>query len=210
MFGGIILYLSMFYKRHQLMFRLGVFYCAAPLSGAFGGLLATGLAQINYGGYDSWPWIFFVEGAITVVAGIVAFFFLPDTPGKAKFLSEEEQWYITHVLRVDLSGAAPQDKVDDEKFNWNAVSFAHGGIFLGPLMSLIMSTGPILAAQRQHHYNEPEFLPHPGPDLQLFALPSQHHQWTWLQARDCTALHRPAQLPSLLGGSSRQLDQRQN
>ncbi|TKA36475.1 hypothetical protein B0A54_13476 [Friedmanniomyces endolithicus] len=32
MFGGIILYLSMFYKRHQLMFRLGVFYCAAPLS----------------------------------------------------------------------------------------------------------------------------------------------------------------------------------
>lgn len=33
MFGGIILYLSMFYKRHNLMFRLGVFYCAAPLSG---------------------------------------------------------------------------------------------------------------------------------------------------------------------------------
>lgn len=54
MFGGIILYLSMFYKRHQLMFRLGIFYCAAPLSGAFGGLLATGLAQIDYHGYDGW------------------------------------------------------------------------------------------------------------------------------------------------------------
>ena len=52
MFGGIILYLSMFYKRHQLMFRLGIFYCAAPLSGAFGGLLATGLAQIHYHGYN--------------------------------------------------------------------------------------------------------------------------------------------------------------
>lgn len=54
MFGGIILYLSMFYKRHNLMFRLGIFYCAAPLSGAFGGLLASGLAQINYGGYNGW------------------------------------------------------------------------------------------------------------------------------------------------------------
>ena len=54
MFGGIILYLSMFYKRHNLMFRLGVFYCAAPLSGAFGGLLATGLSQIHYGGYNGW------------------------------------------------------------------------------------------------------------------------------------------------------------
>ena len=54
MFGGLILYLSMFYKRHQLMFRLGVFYCAAPLSGAFGGLLATGLAQIKFHGYNGW------------------------------------------------------------------------------------------------------------------------------------------------------------
>ena len=61
MFGGIILYLSMFYKRHQLMFRLGIFYCAAPLSGAFGGLLATGLARINFHGYKGWPWIFFVR-----------------------------------------------------------------------------------------------------------------------------------------------------
>ena len=54
MFGGIILYLSMFYKRHNLMFRLGIFYCAAPLSGAFGGLLATGLSQIEFHGYNRW------------------------------------------------------------------------------------------------------------------------------------------------------------
>ncbi|MCJ1303745.1 hypothetical protein MMC08_006555 [Hypocenomyce scalaris] len=37
--GGMILYLSMFYKRHQLMYRIGLFYGAAPLSAAFGGLL---------------------------------------------------------------------------------------------------------------------------------------------------------------------------
>ena len=54
MFGGIILYLSMFYKRHNLMFRLGIFYCAAPLSGCFGGFLATGLSKINYAGYNGW------------------------------------------------------------------------------------------------------------------------------------------------------------
>ena len=51
--GGMIIYLAMFYRRHQLLFRIGLFYCAAPLSRAFGGLLATGLAQINYGGYNS-------------------------------------------------------------------------------------------------------------------------------------------------------------
>ena len=35
------------------MYRIGLFYCAAPLSGAFGGLLATGLAEIQYGGLNS-------------------------------------------------------------------------------------------------------------------------------------------------------------
>ena len=44
--GGMVLYLGMFYQRHELLFRIGLFYCAAPLSGAFGGLLATGLAEI--------------------------------------------------------------------------------------------------------------------------------------------------------------------
>jgi hypothetical protein len=34
-----------------MLYRIGLFYCAAPLSGAFGGLLATGLTQIQYGNY---------------------------------------------------------------------------------------------------------------------------------------------------------------
>lgn len=53
---GIIVYLAMFYPRQKMAWRIGLFYCAAPLSGAFGGLLATGLAQIRVGGYNRWPW----------------------------------------------------------------------------------------------------------------------------------------------------------
>ncbi|KAK5715981.1 hypothetical protein LTR15_009806 [Elasticomyces elasticus] len=124
MFGGIILYLSMFYKRHQLMFRLGVFYCAAPLSGAFGGLLATGLAQIEYHGYDGWPWIFFIEGTITVIVACVAFFFLPHTPAQCKFLSPDEQWHAAHRLHMDLNGATLSANVEEEHFSWTAVKHA--------------------------------------------------------------------------------------
>ncbi|RMZ02079.1 hypothetical protein D0862_06139 [Hortaea werneckii] len=124
LFGGIILYLSMFYKRHNVMFRLGVFYCAAPLSGAFGGLLASGLAQISYGGYDSWPWIFFVEGAVTVVVAAVAYFFLPHTPSQAKFLTPEEQAFAAHYLRLDLHGATSAEHVEEEHFSWAAVRHA--------------------------------------------------------------------------------------
>ena len=75
-----------------MIFRLGLFYCAAPLSGAIGGLLATGLAEIRYNGYNrkskksicvspdlasreiakhkpvelGWPWIFIIEGVSSI------------------------------------------------------------------------------------------------------------------------------------------------
>lgn len=42
-----------------MLYRSGLFYCAAPLSGAFGGLLAGALGNIEVGGYKRWPWIFF-------------------------------------------------------------------------------------------------------------------------------------------------------
>lgn len=64
--GGIIVYLNFFYRRHDLLWRMGMFYCAAPLSGAFGGLLATGLATIEYRGYNHWPWIFFSKQRLSL------------------------------------------------------------------------------------------------------------------------------------------------
>lgn len=54
MLGGMVLYLSMFYQRHELLRRVGMMYCAAPLSGAVGGLLATGLSRIHRPGYAGW------------------------------------------------------------------------------------------------------------------------------------------------------------
>jgi MFS family permease len=41
---GIAFFLSNFYRRNELMFRIGFFISASSMSGAFGGLLATGLA----------------------------------------------------------------------------------------------------------------------------------------------------------------------
>ncbi|KAK3053952.1 hypothetical protein LTR09_005232 [Extremus antarcticus] len=121
--GGMIIYLAMFYCRHEIMKRIGFFYSAAPLSGAFGGLLATGLAQISTPGYNGWPFIFFIEGAITVSYGILVLFFLPHTPNDAKFLPENERRYATNRLRLDAHGAANTD-AKDEEFSWTSVKRA--------------------------------------------------------------------------------------
>ncbi|KAH8195559.1 hypothetical protein TruAng_010275 [Truncatella angustata] len=122
--GGIIVYLAMFYRRHQMVRRIGFFYCAAPLSGAFGGLLATGLARISYNGYNRWPWIFFIEGIITTLFGIICFFTMPHTPAEAKFLTEEESARALTRLRLDNHGAAETGDVNQEHFDWHWVKMA--------------------------------------------------------------------------------------
>lgn len=64
-----------------------------------------------------------MEGAITILVAMVAFFFLPDTPGAARFLSEEEQTVAVNALHRDLHGATMAKRVEDEHFNWQEVHF---------------------------------------------------------------------------------------
>lgn len=89
--GGALLYLGFFYTREELMVRVGIFFSSTPLAAAVAGLLGLGLGSIEFNGYNGWPWIFFVEGAVTCFLGVVAFFVLPDTPRSARFLSNEEK-----------------------------------------------------------------------------------------------------------------------
>lgn len=59
---------------------------------------------------------------MTIIAGILAFFFLPDTPSTARYLTHDEQEFAAHRLRMDLHGATSSEHVEEEKFSWNAVS----------------------------------------------------------------------------------------
>ncbi|KAL9050802.1 MAG: hypothetical protein Q9162_006423 [Coniocarpon cinnabarinum] len=122
--GGMIIYLAMFYERRQLVRRITLFYCAAPLSGAFGGLLATGLAEIKTDGYDGWPFIFFLEGAITLIFGLVTIAFLPHTPAHAKFLSQDERDLAAKRMAVDAAHSTTTGDVKEEKFDWHWVRMA--------------------------------------------------------------------------------------
>ncbi|SPN98704.1 related to putative tartrate transporter [Cephalotrichum gorgonifer] len=89
--GVAMLYLAFFYTEFELISRVGLFYSGNALAGAFGGFLATGLGRIRFRGYNGWPWIFFVEGIITVIVGIGMYFILPDSPQTAGFLSSQER-----------------------------------------------------------------------------------------------------------------------
>ncbi|PWN46850.1 MFS transporter [Violaceomyces palustris] len=99
---GMPLYLSCLYPRHCLQVRIAYFYAGASLAGAFGGLLATGLIQMDgLGGLAGWRWIFIIEGIVTVIFAGIAVYLLPASVEKSNFLKEDEKDALVAVMGFD-------------------------------------------------------------------------------------------------------------
>ncbi|KAL0567547.1 hypothetical protein V5O48_014443, partial [Marasmius crinis-equi] len=91
---------------------IAIFYGGASLSGAFGGLLAYGIVQMqNVGGLPGWRWIFIIEGIATVLLGTLSAYTLPADLESAPFFSEEERRYAVSCH----SGGADEPSDHDEK-----------------------------------------------------------------------------------------------
>ncbi|EQB52328.1 major facilitator superfamily transporter [Colletotrichum gloeosporioides Cg-14] len=119
---GMVLYLSGLYTRGELALRIGIFYTAASLSGAFGGLLARGLSAIGpRGNLEGWRWIFIIEGLITVVCGTIAAFGLPNNLATAKILTPEEREWALVGLQGQAGDRFNLASEREEKFRWSEV-----------------------------------------------------------------------------------------
>jgi MFS family permease len=117
MMPGIAYYLSRWYRRSELAFRLSLYIVMAPLAGAFGGLLASGILKLSHvGSLHSWRMIFVIEGIITSGIGILAFFTLTDRPSTARWLTQEEKdLAIARVKSERVATTEVLDKIDKAK-----------------------------------------------------------------------------------------------
>ncbi|CAF1222922.1 unnamed protein product [Rotaria sordida] len=120
LFPGATYYLSSWYKRRELSWRVSILFSAATLAGTFGGILAYGINNMNgLGGQEGWRWIFYIEGIVTVVVGVFAFFFISDFPSdRPKFLTESECNRVLVRLRTDAGPGGA------EHFSWKQVASA--------------------------------------------------------------------------------------
>ena len=102
MFPGSFYLIGMYYRRAEAQKRFTFFFASTSLAGAFGGLIAAGINNINGArGYLAWRWIFIIEGAITMFFAFTLFFWLPDFPETAGFLSEAERRQVVKRLEAD-------------------------------------------------------------------------------------------------------------
>ncbi|KAL4863231.1 hypothetical protein BDV12DRAFT_189844 [Aspergillus spectabilis] len=86
----VVFYMTLFYNRNEMAFRLAVFYASATIAGAF-----TGLISYRVFGLESklagWQILFLIEGAINFVFGVVGTFIIPRTPMTCWWLTPEER-----------------------------------------------------------------------------------------------------------------------
>jgi MFS family permease len=97
-FPGVILYLTYWYPRAYRARTVSLFMIAAVVSFVVGGPLSGWLMDHPQLGLRSWQWLFLVEGLPSVVLGVVVFFYLPDGPHAARWLSPDERAWLASRL----------------------------------------------------------------------------------------------------------------
>lgn len=119
LFPGVAFLITTWYRRHECGFRIAIFFSAATAAGAFGGLIARGVNEMHgVAGLEGWRWLFILEGLLTFVFAIIAWFFLHDYPETAKFLTTPEKAEVKRRLALDSSGLATEFNL---KFAYDAL-----------------------------------------------------------------------------------------
>ena len=115
---GCIYLISMYYPRYELPRRMSWWYISSVTAGAFGGLFAYAIANLDgAGGYSAWRWIFIIEGLISVVVSVIMKFWVPNWPEKCKFLNAEEKAVLLKRLAEDTGASvARMDRMDKLAF----------------------------------------------------------------------------------------------
>ncbi|KAF9473919.1 MFS general substrate transporter [Pholiota conissans] len=141
-FPGLVFYLSFFYPRQQLQWRISAFFSAASVSGAFSGLLAFGIVNMDgIGGRPGWAWVFILEGLFTFLFGLSSFVLLPRSPAHARFLTQTQKDYVVSKLKEDGS-TEKSEKADG--FSWVEVGRAFALPQVWMLAVLFFFAGTIL------------------------------------------------------------------
>lgn len=100
------------YSRAEAQKRFSFFFCSTTLAGAFGGLIASGIGNLQGDrGYNGWRWVFIIEGSCTAFIGLLWYFVIPGFPENSKWLKEDERLFLKDKLQKDIGKAGLDDPI---------------------------------------------------------------------------------------------------
>ncbi|PWW80903.1 MFS general substrate transporter [Tuber magnatum] len=105
----------MWYTTSEQPPRFALWYCGLGIGQIIGGLVSYGFQQVKGESLEGWRVMFIILGVVTVLTGLVTYFFLPDTPMTASFLTEEEK--VVAINRVGDN----QTGIENRTFKWSQI-----------------------------------------------------------------------------------------
>lgn len=120
---ALTMYTSMWYTRAESTPRYGFWYCGLGAGQIVGGIISFGAQHApKEMTFNGWRIMFVVIGAVNILVSVLVFFVLPETPDKARFLTEPEKQRIALRLTQDQAG------VGTKVFRWRSLLEAFGDL----------------------------------------------------------------------------------
>jgi sugar phosphate permease len=96
---------SQWYTKSEQAPRFSFWYCGLGLGQIIGGAVSYGFQHVAPGaGLAGWRTMFITLGCLTVVLGICTILCVPDTPMKARWLSDKEKLRLLKHVSVNRTG----------------------------------------------------------------------------------------------------------
>ena len=99
--------------------RMAVWHAGNTISNIVSGFLAAGILHTmhNVAGLASWQWLFLIEGAASILVGVMAYFILPDWPENTRWLSEREREMAQYRALLSIGGKKEEVRVTMRRKN---------------------------------------------------------------------------------------------
>lgn len=119
-----ILYLSYYYTANELTIRLSYFYASLTITNIYGAFLAAGILQLRHvSNTAGWRWLFAIEGAITFLIGLFAFFWMPPGPTQTKTRWRRKPWFTEREEIIIVNKVIRDDPTKSDMHNREGLSF---------------------------------------------------------------------------------------
>ncbi len=108
-FPGLVLYITYFFRTEDHAQAVGFLFLGSVAGIIIGGPLSGWLLGMTALGFRGWQWLFIVEGLMPIVYAVVLWFYLPDTPEKAKWLKpEQKEWLVKVIAEENAKKETPK------------------------------------------------------------------------------------------------------
>ncbi|RYG95072.1 MAG: MFS transporter, partial [Alphaproteobacteria bacterium] len=111
-FPGIIFFMTLWFPAQYRGRMFATFNIAVPFSTIIGAPLSGYIieAMNGIGGFSGWQWMFMLEALPALIMGFVVFFYLPETPEKATFLTSDEKTVLMKRLETEKNAREAKEK----------------------------------------------------------------------------------------------------